>query len=171
MVSISTHWYVSTTNCTFIRHTDFECVHLRSSFRLVHKNLKDSKLGRGLNAVTLDGQTLEVKSIETFDTYAEGKGTKNCSSNRWETSEWSDFRDLSSSNSSAYFARWGYCHHGELRWNHLRVSIGRMIGHFTSLAFTSDWRNRHWPCWRNTAANWSKSLNFVIHLWWSARKD
>ena len=41
--------------------------------RLVHKNLIDSKVGRGVNVVALDGKTFEVKLIDTFDTYAEGK--------------------------------------------------------------------------------------------------
>ena len=46
------------------------------SFRLVDKSLKDSKIGRGLNVVIVDGQTFGLKSIETFDTYVEGKRTK-----------------------------------------------------------------------------------------------
>ena len=37
------------------------------------KNLKDSKLGRGINFVALDNKTYAVKLIETFDTYIEGK--------------------------------------------------------------------------------------------------
>lgn len=41
--------------------------------RLVHKKLKNSKVGRGVNIVALDGKTFEVKLIDTFDTYAEGK--------------------------------------------------------------------------------------------------
>ncbi|CAF3425803.1 unnamed protein product [Rotaria sp. Silwood1] len=38
---------------------------------LVHKNLKDSKIGRGINLVALDNTTLNVKLIDTFDTYLE----------------------------------------------------------------------------------------------------
>lgn len=38
---------------------------------LVHKNLKDSKIGRGMNLVAFDGKTYDVKLIETFDTYLE----------------------------------------------------------------------------------------------------
>jgi hypothetical protein len=41
--------------------------------RLVNKNLKDSKVGRGVNLVAFDGKTYDVKLIETFDTYLEGK--------------------------------------------------------------------------------------------------
>lgn len=41
-------------------------------FRLVHKNLKDSKIGRGINLVAFDGKTFDVKLTETFDTYLEG---------------------------------------------------------------------------------------------------
>lgn len=42
-------------------------------FRLVNKNLKDSKVGRGVNLAAFDGKTFDVKLIETFDTYLEGK--------------------------------------------------------------------------------------------------
>lgn len=49
---------------------DFVC-----AFRLVHKNLKDSKVGRGVNLVAFDGKTYEMKLTETFDTYLEGKFT------------------------------------------------------------------------------------------------
>ncbi|CAF2618163.1 unnamed protein product [Rotaria sp. Silwood2] len=38
---------------------------------LVHKNLKDSKIGRGINLVAFDGTTLDVKITDTFDTYLE----------------------------------------------------------------------------------------------------
>ncbi|CAF0787597.1 unnamed protein product [Adineta ricciae] len=38
---------------------------------LVHKNLKDSKVGRGVNLVAFDGKTFELKLTETFDTYIE----------------------------------------------------------------------------------------------------
>jgi len=41
-------------------------------YRLVHKNLKDSKIGRGVNLVAFDSKTYDVKFIETFDTYLEG---------------------------------------------------------------------------------------------------
>lgn len=41
--------------------------------RLVHKNLKDSKIGRGINLVAFDTTTFDVKLTETFDTYIEGK--------------------------------------------------------------------------------------------------
>ncbi|CAF2720777.1 unnamed protein product [Rotaria sp. Silwood2] len=40
---------------------------------LVHKNLKDSKISRGSNIVVIDSKTYDVKSVETFDTYLEGK--------------------------------------------------------------------------------------------------
>ena len=40
--------------------------------RLIHKNLKDSKIGRGVNLVALDSKTFDVKLTETFDTYLEG---------------------------------------------------------------------------------------------------
>lgn len=46
--------------------------HDENSFRLVHKNLKDSKIGRGVNVVVADGETYEIKSIDTYDTYSEG---------------------------------------------------------------------------------------------------
>jgi hypothetical protein len=39
----------------------------------VNKNLKDSKVGRGVNLVAFDGKTFDMKLIETFDTYLEGK--------------------------------------------------------------------------------------------------
>lgn len=42
-------------------------------YRLVHKNLKDSKIGRGINLVAFDSTTYDVKLSETFDTYMEGK--------------------------------------------------------------------------------------------------
>jgi len=45
-------------------------------YRLVHKNLKDSKIGRGVNLVAFDGKTYDVKLTETFDTYLEGKRKK-----------------------------------------------------------------------------------------------
>ncbi|CAF3773594.1 unnamed protein product [Rotaria sordida] len=38
---------------------------------LVHKNIKDLKIGRGSNIVVVDGKTYDVKFIETFDTYLE----------------------------------------------------------------------------------------------------
>ncbi|CAF0770892.1 unnamed protein product [Rotaria sordida] len=38
---------------------------------LVHKNLKDSKIGRGINLAAFDGATLDVKLTDTFDTYLE----------------------------------------------------------------------------------------------------
>ncbi|UJR23354.1 hypothetical protein I4U23_026366 [Adineta vaga] len=38
---------------------------------LVHKNLKDSKIGRGVNLVAFDGKTYDLKLTETFDTYIE----------------------------------------------------------------------------------------------------
>jgi len=38
---------------------------------LMHKNLKDSKVGRGLNVIALDGRTFEMKISDTFDTYLE----------------------------------------------------------------------------------------------------
>ena len=41
----------------------------------MHKNLKDSKIGRGVNLVAFDGKTFEMKLTETFDTYLEGKFT------------------------------------------------------------------------------------------------
>jgi hypothetical protein len=44
-------------------------------FRLVHKNLKDTKIGRGVNVVAIDGETFDVKLIDTFDTYSEGRRT------------------------------------------------------------------------------------------------
>lgn len=40
-------------------------------FRLVHKNLKDSKIGRGINLVAFDSKTYDLKLTETFDTYLE----------------------------------------------------------------------------------------------------
>ena len=69
--SISIRLYTSITNCKCIdtRRISLE-ICLR---RLVHKNLIDSKVGRGVNVVALDGKTFEVKLIDTFDTYAEGK--------------------------------------------------------------------------------------------------
>ena len=42
----------------------------------MHKNLKDSKVGRGLNVIALDGRTFEMKISDTFDTYLEGKEEK-----------------------------------------------------------------------------------------------
>jgi hypothetical protein len=42
-------------------------------FRLIHKNLKDTKIGRGVNVVAIDGETFDVKLIDTFDTYSEGR--------------------------------------------------------------------------------------------------
>ncbi len=39
----------------------------------MHKNLKDSKVGRGVNLAAFDGKTFDVKLVETFDTYLEGK--------------------------------------------------------------------------------------------------
>lgn len=50
-------------------------------FRLVHKNLTDSKVGRGANVVAVDGKTFEVKLVDTFDTYAAGRKERNKSSN------------------------------------------------------------------------------------------
>lgn len=38
---------------------------------LFHKNLKDSKIGRGVNMVAIDSKTLQVKLVQAFDTYAE----------------------------------------------------------------------------------------------------
>ncbi|CAF3620300.1 unnamed protein product [Rotaria socialis] len=38
---------------------------------LVHKNLKDAKIGRGINLVALDSVTYDVKLTETYDTYIE----------------------------------------------------------------------------------------------------
>ncbi|CAF3774801.1 unnamed protein product [Adineta steineri] len=38
---------------------------------LLHKNLKDAKIGRGVNLVAFDGKTYDVKLTETFDTYLE----------------------------------------------------------------------------------------------------
>ncbi|CAF1025896.1 unnamed protein product [Adineta ricciae] len=38
---------------------------------LLDKNLKDSKVGRGLNIVVINSTTFDVKLIETFDTYLE----------------------------------------------------------------------------------------------------
>jgi hypothetical protein len=38
---------------------------------LVHKNLKDAKIGRGVNVVGMDGKTFDVKLVDTFDTYSE----------------------------------------------------------------------------------------------------
>ncbi len=72
MVSINIQLYVSITNCTYeinriIYLLDF------SFYRLVNKNLKDSKVGRGVNLVAFDGKTFDMKLIETFDTYLEGK--------------------------------------------------------------------------------------------------
>lgn len=34
--------------------------------------MKDSKIGRGINLVALDGKTYDVKLTETYDTYLEG---------------------------------------------------------------------------------------------------
>lgn len=42
-------------------------------FRLVHENLKDSRIGRGVNLVVLDSRTYDIKLSETFDTYLEGR--------------------------------------------------------------------------------------------------
>ncbi|CAF1137046.1 unnamed protein product [Didymodactylos carnosus] len=38
---------------------------------LIHKSLKDSKIGRGVNLVAIDGKTFDIKITETFDTYLE----------------------------------------------------------------------------------------------------
>ncbi len=46
---------------------------MRIFFRLVHKNLKDTKIGRGVNLVAIDGKTLDIKLTDTFDTYSEGR--------------------------------------------------------------------------------------------------
>ena len=43
--------------------------------RLLDKNLKDSKVGRGLNIVVINSTTFDVKLTETFDTYLEGKNS------------------------------------------------------------------------------------------------
>lgn len=41
--------------------------------RLVHKSLKDTKIGRGINLVAVDAKTFEIKLVDTFDTYSEGE--------------------------------------------------------------------------------------------------
>jgi len=51
----------------------FDYFNLENIFRLIHKNLKDSKIGRGVNFVAIDGKTFDVKLIDTFDTYSEGR--------------------------------------------------------------------------------------------------
>lgn len=51
-------------------------------FRLVHRNLTDSKVGRGLNVIVVDGKTFQVKLIDTFDTYAAGRTERNQFSNK-----------------------------------------------------------------------------------------
>ena len=51
---------------------EFDLFSLNYKFRLFHKTLKDSKLGRGVNMVAVDSQTLQVKILQAFDTYAEG---------------------------------------------------------------------------------------------------
>ncbi|CAF3511522.1 unnamed protein product [Rotaria socialis] len=38
---------------------------------LIHKTLKDTKIGRGLNVAVVDSKTYDVKFIENFDTYLE----------------------------------------------------------------------------------------------------
>ena len=61
-------------NKLYVFLVDDDCILLKILFRrLVHKNLKDSKIGRGVNLVALDGKTYELKLTETFDTYIEGK--------------------------------------------------------------------------------------------------
>jgi hypothetical protein len=42
-------------------------------FRLVHQNLQVAKVGRGVNFIAINGTTYDVKFIEMFDTYLEGK--------------------------------------------------------------------------------------------------
>lgn len=51
------------------RFFSFRCFFL---FRLLQKNVKDAKIGRGVNLVALDSKTYDVKLTETFDTYLEG---------------------------------------------------------------------------------------------------
>jgi hypothetical protein len=38
--------------------------------------LKDAKIGRGVNVVGMDGKTFDVKLVDTFDTYSEGRKEK-----------------------------------------------------------------------------------------------